>query len=81
MNKILEKIIEARNGHYCHCVEVSDVYELENVAESIIEEFSEEHSESEIIEFLESLDVYALDDSKENEIFAFSFSDYIVGTL
>jgi len=78
---ILDKIIEARQGNYCHCVEVSDAYELESIGEGIILEFQSEHSEKEIIEFLESLEVYALDDSKEDEIYNFSFSEYIKETI
>lgn len=81
MNQILEKIIESRGGHYCHCVEVNEVYELESVAESIIQEFAPEHTEEEILDFLESLEVYALDDANEEEIFSFSFRGYLEGTL
>ena len=78
---ILETIITARGGHYCHALEVADTYELENVAEVIIQEFQDSHTEAEIIEFLESAEVYALDDSREEEIYNFSFSEYIKGTI
>ena len=81
MNAIFENIIEARGGHYCHCVEVSDVYELQCIAESIISEYQDTTSESEIIDFLESLTVYCLEDKNESEVFNFSFTEYIEGTL
>jgi hypothetical protein len=81
MNPILNEIIEKRNGFYCHCIEVSDVYELENVAEQIMLEYSEKYSEKNIIDFLESLTVYALDESKEDEIYSFSFTEYIKDML
>lgn len=78
---ILEKIREARGGHYCHCVEVENAYDLENISEQIILEFQDDHTEDEIIDFLGSLEVYALNDSNEDEIWEFSFHDYIKGTL
>ena len=81
INPILEKIFNARKGQYCHCVEVNDVYELETIADQITVEFQDEHTEEEIIDFLESLTVYALDDANEEEIFNFSFKEYIAGTL
>jgi hypothetical protein len=81
MNPILETIIDQRNGHYCHCVEVSDTYELEGIAEQIILEFQDEHDEPTIIEFLESLEVYSLNDDNEQEIFDFSFTDYVKDTI
>jgi hypothetical protein len=81
MNPILETIIDQRNGHYCHCVEVSDTYELESIAEQIISEFQDNHSEATIIDFLESLAIYSLDDDNEQEIFDFSFTDYVKDTI
>lgn len=81
MNKILEKIIESRGGHYCHCVEVNSAYELECIAENVAGEFYPEHTEEEILEFLTSLDVYALDDENEESIYEFSFREYLEGTL
>jgi hypothetical protein len=81
MNPITEKIIDARKGHYCHCVEVSDVYELENIAENIVQEFSPEFSEETIIDFLESLTVYSLNDENEEDIYSFSFREYCKGTI
>jgi len=80
-NPILNEIIEARQGHYCNCVEVSEVYELENIAEQIISEFSDKHDEKTIIDFLESLSVYSLDDNNEKEIYDFSFRKHIEGTI
>jgi len=83
MNSLLNKIIEQRNGHYCHAVEVSTVYDLENIAEAIISENEEEFSIDVIIEFLESLTVYYLaeegeeDTEEEERIYNFSFTDYI----
>jgi len=78
---LLDHIVKERDGHYCHCVEVNDAYELECIAESIIEEYGEQFGEEEVIHFLESLTVYSLNDEKEEEIYAFSFSEFIEGTM
>jgi hypothetical protein len=81
MNAILEQIIEDRKGQYCHAVEVNDIYELESIADSIIQEYQDSHSEQVIIEFLSSLEVYSLSDDNETEIHNFSFTDYIKDTI
>ena len=80
MKTIIDTIIEARNGHYCHALEVSDVYELETVVESIIQEFPD-RSEKEYLEFFNTIEVYSLDDANEKAIYDFSFTDYIKGTV
>ena len=84
MNALLNKIIEQRNGHYCHAVEVSNVYDLENIAEVIISENEEEFPIEVITEFLQSLTIYYLpeegeeeDKEEENKIYNFSFIEYI----
>ena len=84
MNKIFEEISQKRSN-YCHCVEVSSVYELENIAETIFEEFSEKYGKKEVIDFLNSLTVYYLENEdnennendNENEVYDFSFSKFI----
>jgi hypothetical protein len=88
MNALLNKVIEQRNGHYCHVVEVSTVYELECIAEAITSENENEFSLEVIAEFLESLTVYYLpeedseeDSEEEEKIYSFSFADYINSNL
>lgn len=81
MNALLEKVIELRNGHYCHVVEVSEVYELENIAEAIIKENEDLFDAETIIDFLETLTVYCLDDANEKEVYNFSFREYISTSL
>jgi hypothetical protein len=83
MNAIFELILEQRGGNYCHAMEVSDVHELESVAEQILFEFHEVFSEDEIIEFLETMSVYYLGENEkmENEVYEFSFRDYLEDTL
>lgn len=84
MNALLNKIIEERSGHYCHAVEVSTVYDLENIAEAIVGENEDEFAMDIIIDFLESLTVYYLpqdgeeeDKEEEERIYNFSFAEYI----
>ena len=40
---ILDIIIEARNGMYCHAIEVSDTYEIDNIVECIYSEYNHTH--------------------------------------
>ena len=80
MKTIIDTIIEARNGHYCHALEVSDVYELETVVESIIDEFPDQE-EKEYIDFFSTMSIYSLDDANEQAIYDFSFTDYIKGIV
>ena len=65
-NRILNQILRSRKGNYCHCIEVADLWELEAIAEGIIHEFRD-YGETEIIEFLQSLDVVYLGDDPEME--------------
>jgi hypothetical protein len=74
---IFDIICESRNNNYCHCVECSETYELESIAESIYDEFEETHTKEEITDFLESLTVYALKEENEEEIYKFSFTKFV----
>ena len=80
MKSIIDTIIEQRNGHYCHALEVSDVYELESIAESIIDEFPD-RPESDYLDFFNTIEVYSLNDANEQAIYDFSFTDYIKDTI
>lgn len=77
MNAILEIITENRNGHYCHALEVDDVYTLESAIECIYDEFIETQSKETIIEFFNTMDLYCLEDGNEDEIFNFNITDFI----
>ena len=65
MNALLEKVIESRNGHYCHVVEVSEAYELESIAEAVISENEYLFDAETIIDFLETLTVYFLENEED----------------
>lgn len=79
--RLLDRIIQERKGHYCHLIEVDDTYAMESIAEGIIDCYYPEFTEEEIIEFLESLGRYPLEGANEDEIFKFSFREFIEGTL
>ena len=89
MNKILNRVIEDRKGHYVHALEVNNIYEIENIIELFINEFKDEFTDIEYIEFFNTMEVYFLDDEaatleeneqNETEVYNFSFYDYIFNT-
>lgn len=89
MNKILNKVIESRKGHYVHAIEVNNIYEIENIIEFIINEFTEA-TENEILDFFNTIEVYFLEDEEateeenkhnETEVYNFNFNEYIKGTI
>ena len=94
MNPILERIIKARQGQYCHALEVTYTYELESIVEAIINEYSEDLyngliTEKDVIDFFTTMSIYYLDDDElsdddnlllENEVYSFNFTDYIKGS-
>lgn len=65
-NIILNKIIELRNGHYCHVIEVSDIYDIENCIQSIYSEFEEDGIDA-LKEFFNTISIYHLYDDELTE--------------
>ena len=68
MNPIYQEILDARNGHYVHVLEVSNVYELESILESLFNEYIDKYSIEVLIDFCSTLEIYYFDDENENEI-------------
>ncbi len=68
MNPIYQEILDARNGHYIHVLEVSNVYELESICESLFNEYIDKYSIEVLIDFCSTLKIYYFDDENENEI-------------
>lgn len=68
MNPIYQEILDARNGHYVHALEVSNVYELESILESLFNEYINKYDIETIIEFCNTLSIYYFDDENENEV-------------
>lgn len=68
MNPIYQEILEARNGHYIHALEVSNVYELESILESLFNEYINKYGIEVLIDFCNTLEIYYFDDENENEV-------------
>ena len=68
MNPIYQEILDARNGHYIHVLEVSNVYELESICESLFNEYIDKYSIAVLIDICSTLKIYYFDDENENEI-------------
>lgn len=77
MNAIVNNIIEQRNGHYVHALEVNDIYELESAVESLCEEFSKEYTKDEIIEFFESIQIFCLIEENEEEVWSLDIEGFL----
>jgi len=75
--KIIDKIIQERNGHYCHVIEVNEVYEIENIIELIHDEFIDSFKLEDIIEFFSNISIYSLNDDNEDEIYDFDTTKHI----
>ena len=66
--KILDYIIEQRKGHYCHVLELTDVYDLECVIESFIMDLGEQFTLDEYLDFFNSIEIYFVaDDDSTSE--------------
>lgn len=77
MNPIYKEILEARNGHYVHALEVSNVYELESVLESLYNEFIDKYGIEVLIDFCSTLEIYCLDDETEKEVYEFNVTEFL----
>ena len=78
METILDQVIENRNGHYIHALEVESVYEIEHAISEIANEFSEYGIEA-LKQFFNSMTLYYIGDDteEENEVYSFNIDEYI----
>ncbi len=77
MNAILSMILEKRNGHYVHALEVNDVYELQSGIEALYSELIEGYSLDTFIDFITFMQLYCLDDSNDDEVYNFDIVNFI----
>ena len=80
MNPIYQEILEARNGHYVHALEVSNIYELESILESLFNEYINKYDIEIIIDFCQTLEIYYFDDENEvdeNEVYNFDVTEFL----
>ena len=77
-NTIVRNIKEQRQGMYCHALEVATKYELESAIEQLIMDFTAEgYNKDEMIEFFDTISIYALDELEEQAIYNFDINNYI----
>ena len=86
MSKLLDRVIQDRKGFYTHAIEVSHDYEIESIVESVIDYYGEEFTDKDYIEFFESIEIiYVPDcecsDENEEDVYNFSFEEYIKDTI
>ena len=77
MNRILEYIIKNR-FNYCHVIEVEDKYDLISVIDNLYDEFISNYDHKTVLEFINSLEVYCLEDSEEEEVYSFDINNYLI---
>lgn len=91
MNKILNKVIESRKGHYVHALECFDLDELMKCIDNIANEFTEDegYTIEDIKEFFNTISIYHLEDEEldeetndinKDELYAFDIDNYITET-
>tara|TARA_R110000851_G_scaffold120189_2_gene248442 strand:- start:11143 stop:11400 length:258 start_codon:yes stop_codon:yes gene_type:complete len=77
MNKLIELCIQNRNGHYLHCLEIENLYDLESTVESIISESREEFSLDTYIDFFETLAIYPLNEDNQDKIWSANIKELV----
>lgn len=77
MNIILKYMIEQRNGHYVHALEVNDVYELESTIENFIGELQNKFKANDFKEFFNTISLYCLEDENEDDVYNFNIDSFI----
>ena len=77
MNAILEIILDNRQGHYVHALEVNDVHELQSAIESLYDELIEDFNLDIFIDFITTMQLYCLDDENDDEVYDFDIVNFI----
>ena len=78
-NIILDKIYQDKQGHYCHALEVNDIFELQACIDAIYDQFIRDYTVKDIICFFDTIELYCLNNNNENEVFNFNIKNYILG--
>jgi len=77
-NIIVNDILDKRKGHYCHALEVNDVYELQACIEALYDELIRDYTVEAILVFFDTIELYCLNDINEEEVHSFNIKDYIL---
>lgn len=77
-NVIFNEILKNRGGHYVHALEVTSVYEIEEIIAAAASEFSSYGIEA-LKEFFNTIAIYYIGDDpqEEEEVYNFNTDDYI----
>lgn len=87
---LLKNVLNSRNGMYVHALEVMTKYELEAILGQLIEEFQGEYTNLEIKKFIETLEIYHIEDDElteemnqenETEIYNFNIKEFLNNNL
>lgn len=72
MNIICQHMVEQRNGHYCHALEVYNTYELESIIEQFIDQHNEVFNKQDFIVYFKTMEIFVLEtnevDQDENDL-------------
>lgn len=79
-NPLIEAQYKAR-PNYVHALEVHSVEELKSIIDQIIEEYNRFFVRPLILDFVETMEIYALNDENEEEIYNFDFRQYTKNKL
>ena len=90
-NTIFNTILKNKKNHYCHALEVSSSYEIENVIESIWIEFQDIATIDELKDFFNTIELYYYEENEqgeqieiqenEDEVYNFNFDEFIDNNL
>ncbi len=79
--RIINDITLERGGHYCHALEIGDALELSDVIDSLVSEFVEKYTDKQIKVFFNTLEIYAMDDAMEDEVYDFDMNSEVSDAL
>lgn len=74
--------VESSRAVYVHALEVEDVLELQSNIEALIEDLdSQEYNHQDIFDFIYSMEIYALDEENEEEVWDFDIAQFLKDNL
>ena len=82
---ILDTIIKAHNGHYCHVIEVAYTEDISNTIESIVCEYNDNHNLKDFIDFFNTLQIIYFDEEGEcpdieEEVYNYAIKEDVINT-
>ena len=83
MNRIIENIYKNR-FNYCHVLEIDTLEDLKTSIDAIFEDLDSQpiygvtYSKDEIFEFINTLEIYCLDEDEEDSVYNFDINKYLI---